>query len=235
MTPHDHESRWEYLYAAHARESRRRTLAPLLSFAGWLALALACVLGFTLLSDCGDVQADPEPEPVPAAESHPAESQRIPVDPEAFALAARFMVWQPLWRPRRAGELEVVAAAVMRACHAAPWPTPERCPDLLLALAFKESSLRSDAVGRRGEIGLVQLMPGAALAGETRADAADPERNLSLGLSWLRRAALLCRMAGHGGDEAALSVYAGLRCGPSRGAKLVLRWESELRGGGGGA
>lgn len=148
---------------------------------------------------------------------------------EAPALAARMRVWQPLWRPLRAGELEGVAASVARACRADPWPSPERCPDLLAALAFKESSWRADVVGRRGEVGLVQIMPGPAMAGETRERAADPDRNLALGLAWLRRLAFSCRLAGRGSDEAALSAYAGLRCGPSRGAALALRWARELR------
>lgn len=200
------------------------------SVAAGLGLALAAWL-LVQAEDCGNVP-NAAADPVPAEEPHPAASQGIPVDPEAFALAGRFAAWQPLWRERHPGELAEMASAVLRACRENPWPSAERCPDLLLALAFKESSLRANARGRRGEIGLVQLMPGAATAGETREAAADPDVNLRLGLTWLRRCAALCRMAGRDSVEAALSAYAGMRCGPSRGAALVLRWETALRAGG---
>ena len=230
-------------YARLCREVQARywwaTWAPVLRtvLAG---LGLAGALWLAALSgDCGDIRdagADPEPAapPVDHAALAFARGYADGIDAQAFALAARFEAWQPTWRERHPGELAEVTSAVLLVCRASPWPTAERCPDLLLALAFKESSLRANARGRRGEIGLVQLMPGVATAGETREAAADPETNLRLGLAYLRRCALLCRMADKPNVEAALSVYAGLRCGPSRGGALVLRWEAELREAGGG-
>lgn len=154
-------------------------------------------------------------------------------DAAAFALAARMQAWQPTWRERHPGELAEVATAIVAGCRVTPWPSAERCPDLLGALMFKESTWRVTALGRRGEIGLMQLLPGVATSGETRAAAADPVVNVRLGLTHLRRCAMLCTLAGHSTVEAAVSTYAGLRCRPSRGASLVMRWERELRAGGG--
>lgn len=151
-----------------------------------------------------------------------------PPDAESSALAARMRAWQPLWRPQRAGELEDVATAIVRACRADPWPSPERCPGLLAALAFRESSFRAGAVGRLGEVGLFQLR-GVATAGETREAAMDPTVNARLALAWLRRSAFSCRLAGRDSDEAALSMYGSGRCRVYRGATLLLRWERELR------
>lgn len=198
----------------------RAVLAGIALAAGmWLA---------SLTSDCGNVP-DAGADPVPVLETHPPPA---PVDGEAFALAARMRAWQPLWRARHAGELEEVTAAVVRACRAAPWPSPERCPDLLLALCFRESSLRADAVGALGEVGVAQLH-GPALAGETREAAMDLDTNLRLALAWLRRSAFHCHLAGRDSVEAAISMYGSGRCRSYRGARLLLRWEAALRSAGG--
>ena len=150
-------------------------------------------------------------------------------DAEAFALAARMAAFQPLWTPRREGELEAVAGVIVTACRRDPWPTPARCPDLLAALAFRESSWRTDAIGARGELGLFQLLPGVALAGETRADALDPEVNARLALAHLRRAQAMCALLGRGDVATALGMYGSGRCLAYRGSRLLERWESELQ------
>lgn len=214
MTHNEHDRAVARLYAA--AESRWRwhsVYLPLLRGLTWGLAVAACVWALSVAGDCGDVRGEPRP------------------DAEAFALVARLRAWQPTHRERHAGDLAAVAAAIVSACHADPWPDAARCPYLLASLTFRESSWQSKAIGRRGEMGLGQLH-GAALAGESRESAMDPDVNLRLTLAWLRRCSALCRLAEHGEDEAALSAYAGLRCRPSRGAAMVLRWERDLREGG---
>ena len=203
----EHKDAYERRCREVAWEWRMRTLGPLLHTAWILAVALACVLAFSA-SDCGNVEAEPAP------------------DASAFELAARMRAWQPTWAGN-AGELESVAQGIVAACRRDPWPSAERCPGLLAVLAFRESSWRPGAIGARGEVGLVQLH-GAALAGETREAAADPDANLRLGLAWLKRSAFMCRLAGRDTVEAALSMYGSGRCRVYRGASLLLRWEREI-------
>lgn len=154
-------------------------------------------------------------------------------DPEAFALQARMRAWRPTWAGSDA-ELAEVAVAVVQACRANPWPDPARCPDLMAVLVFRESSFRVGAIGARGEVGLAQLH-GLALAGESPAAALDPDVNLRLALAWLRRSAMMCRIAGDDSVEAALSAYGSGRCRVYRGARMLLRWEAEIRSVDGGA
>lgn len=233
MTRTDHED----AYARCCRDAEARwrwegLWLPMLRTLAW-GLALAALLWMAAAAgDCGDMaHADPEPLP----EAHPAASQRIPAAPdaEAFALASRLAAWQPTWRPVREGELEAVAVAIVTACRRDPWPTPERCPDLLGALAFRESSFRANAIGARGEVGLFQLLPGVALAGETRASALDPEVNARLALAHLRRSESLCTLAGRPGVSVALGMYGSGRCRAYRGSRLLERWEAEVRAAGG--
>lgn len=220
-------------YDRLCREVERRqwwaTWGPVVRSA-LLAMALAAGMwAAVLMGDCGDVAADPEPEPAP----HPSASQRTPAAPdaEAFALAARMRAWQPLRVERVPGELDAVAVAIVTACRADPWPTPERCPDLTAAIAFRESSWDVNAVGARGERGLMQLH-GIALAGEGREAAMDAAVNVRLGLAHLRRAQVMCRFVGRGDVSTALGAYGSGRCRSYRGSRLVERWEQELRAGG---
>jgi hypothetical protein len=213
MTPTEHRKRWDALSDEALRDYRRRKYAPLWQ-AVWWGAVFAAVLATTCLATgkgCGDVGAEPA------------------ATVDAAALAARFLRWQPTWRPRRPDEAMTVASAIVAGCRETPWPSADRCPWLTAALAMREASWHVDAIGRRGEVGLMQLH-GAALAGHTRDDAAEPETNVKLGLAWLRRCSALCGMAGHRDEASALSAYAGLRCRPSNGSRLVLAWEQDLWG-----
>ena len=228
------------LYDARLREVRFRfridravQVAIAVGPALLLVSLVVCVLALTgescerpVLADSGEGTHRSESAPSAAIVAAP----QAPLT-SAGELASRMQRWQPTWRERHAGELAEVAGAIVDGCARAPWPAPDRCVALTTALAFRESSFRVTAVGARGEIGLLQIM-GAALQGETRETAADPQRNVELGLRWLAASAEVCRIAGWSGrpdfEERVLSKYAGLSCVPSRGARLVLRWAGEL-------
>lgn len=230
MNRTEHRDSYDRLYREVRTAWFWATWGPVLRVVGW-GVVLAAGMWLAVLSgDCGDVQADPEP----VLEAHPAASQETPADPdpEAFALVARMRAWQPTWRETRPGELEAVASAIVTACRRDPWPDAARCPDLLGALTFRESSWRADAVGARREVGLAQLH-GAAMAGETRESAAEPATNLRLALAWLRHAQSMCRLAGKGDVSTALGMYGSGRCRTYRGSRLLERWEVALRDGGG--
>lgn len=222
------------LYAHRMRQWRtdeRIALARgIVPFALGLAVFLACM--WLAGQGCGDVHAEPTPAAVEEL-PHPSASQETPAAPdvEAFALAMRMRAWQPTWQERTPGELAAVASAIVTGCRRDPWPDRERCPDLLAALAFRESSWRVAAIGARGEAGLLQLH-GAALAGEGRRDALDPDVNVRLGLAWLREAERTCARAGWGRradfDARVLGAYGGSGCRATRGARMALRWADQI-------
>jgi hypothetical protein len=148
------------------------------------------------------------------------------------ALAAAAVAWQPT-RAADAPLLRVVAAAAIGACADLRDPLPDRgrCPSLILALAFRESSWRPDVVGRRGPLGLMQVH-GRATEGKARREVLDPETNVRLGARWLDRCAALCR-EDHARDapgfaERVLSAYTGLGCVRSRGARMTLAWTDRI-------
>jgi hypothetical protein len=61
-------------------------------------------------------------------------------------------------------------------------------PRLAVALAFRESSLRPDAVGTSGEIGLMQVMPATAKGmGFSVEDLRNPSKNIEIGLTYLKQ------------------------------------------------
>jgi hypothetical protein len=61
-------------------------------------------------------------------------------------------------------------------------------PLVVVSVIFAESSFRPEARGRRGEVGLFQVMPrGQAAAGRSERELADPEENLRVGIEGLRR------------------------------------------------
>jgi hypothetical protein len=160
-----------------------------------------------------------------AAHAHPGGEESRPA---SLARAAR--TWQPLWRGEESQLLEI-ATAIHEECGRNPWPDAERCPSLLMAIAFKESSWDPSAIGGRGEVGLMQIH-GRALAGVSPSDAAAIRTNLRLGLAWLNQSAERCRHAGwehrRDFDERVLGAYASGECSPSRGGRLALRWARQL-------
>lgn len=61
-------------------------------------------------------------------------------------------------------------------------------PRLAVALAFRESGLKPDAKGSKGEIGLMQVMPATAEGmGFSIEDLRNPSRNIDIGLTFLKQ------------------------------------------------
>lgn len=146
-------------------------------------------------------------------------------------LAERVLSWQPLHRRREAAVREIVRTT-QAVCSGSDLPD---CAPLMLALFHRESSLRADVVGARGEVGLGQLH-GVALYGHTaEAVTADVSLQVALAARWLAHAAERCRRSGWTSHvtERALSAYAGIGCVRSRAAARVLRHAAELREDGG--
>jgi hypothetical protein len=61
-------------------------------------------------------------------------------------------------------------------------------PRLAVALAYRESNLKPDAVGASGEIGLMQVMPATAKGmGFSLEELSNPSKNIEIGLSYLKQ------------------------------------------------
>jgi len=208
----DKEARRQREVARLYRERERRTVHALIVQVCLCAVAFAVIL-WLAGNGCGDVQAEP-------------------VDVVRAQQLAKAMVdWQPT-RARDADKLREYAGLFVRACGRmqAPLPNAERCPELLAAIAFRESSWRENAIGSRGEVGLMQLH-GLALHGQPPTRALDPVLNVRLGARWLDYAGRLCNQwrGKESHTERALSAYAGLGCVESRQARLALRYADEIR------
>jgi soluble lytic murein transglycosylase len=95
-------------------------------------------------------------------------------------------------------------------------------PFIVAAIIARESQFNQTAIGKRGELGLMQLLRGGAIpSGVYLSDAAlmHPRRNIHLGCAYLAKMICAC-----GGDvRAGLSRYNGGRCRNSRYAREVLR------------
>ena len=103
-------------------------------------------------------------------------------------------------------------------------------PALLVAVARNESNCNPSAVGKGGEVGLMQLRPGTRAAGNvSMARLSVPAVNISLGARHLAACLLLC-----GDLAAALGVYSGRRtCAQGRAsgyARRVLQFMAQAQG-----
>lgn len=105
----------------------------------------------------------------------------------AVCIAAITTLGGPTWEhPRRQADAErwsrviVESSFVDGRAHVNPL--------VVVCVIFAESSFRPEARGRRGEIGLFQVMPrGQAAAGRSERELADPEENIRAGIEGLRR------------------------------------------------
>lgn len=108
-------------------------------------------------------------------------------------------------------------------------------PELVAAVAAHESMFRRDAIGARGEQGLMQLKRGtvATRGYDHLSDAGlrQPRINIHLGARHLSRVRALC---GNTPPVAWLSVYSGRkRCAPSPYSRAILRLLAVAQGGSG--
>jgi len=87
-------------------------------------------------------------------------------------------------------------------------------PELVGAVAWRESDLRADRISRAGAIGEMQLMP--ATARDLQVDPADPEQNLRGGARYLKamlnryRGDLSLALAAYNAGPAAVDRYGGI-------------------------
>jgi len=95
---------------------------------------------------------------------------------------------------------------------AKPAPRPEPLlitPALIAAMIQVESSGNPRAIGRRGEIGLMQILPATGrMLGYSRQELFDPQKNVEAGTLYL--GAMLDQF---GNIETALAAY---NCGPAK-------------------
>lgn len=101
---------------------------------------------------------------------------------------------------------------------------------LLVAMARNESTCNPGAIGKGGEVGLMQLRPGTIAAGKVQLSRLDlPAVNVDLGARHLARCLRLC-----GDVPAALGVYSGRRtCAQGRAsgyARRVMGFYDEVTG-----
>lgn len=91
---------------------------------------------------------------------------------------------------------------------------------LLVAMARNESTCNPGAIGKGGEVGLMQLRPGTIAAGKVQLSRLDlPAVNVDLGARHLARCLRLC-----GDVPAALGVYSGRRtCAQGRASGYARR------------
>lgn len=100
---------------------------------------------------------------------------------------------------------------------------------LLVAMARNESTCNPGAIGKGGEVGLMQLRPGTIAAGKVQLSRLDlPAVNVDLGARHLARCLRLC-----GDVPAALGVYSGRRtCAQGRASGYARRvlgfWEQTM-------
>jgi soluble lytic murein transglycosylase-like protein len=103
------------------------------------------------------------------------------------------------------------------------WESARTGIDARVAVAVmrSESGCRPGALGRRGEVGLFQVKPGATVARfckDLRRRLWDPLANVECGMRVL---AAYRRRCG-GGPRRWLSLYSGRSCGPSRYGRVVM-------------
>lgn len=100
-------------------------------------------------------------------------------------------------------------------------------PLLVGAVILAESGFRRHAISPAGAIGWMQILPGGSASRGyeqlTPDQLAEPTINLTLGIKHLARCRLRC-----GSQQAGLSQYNGLVCGPSSYAATVLDWRDRL-------
>lgn len=143
--------------------------------------------------------------------------------------AVRWLREQPggRWQLHGRGEEGRIRELAWNADQAILGLEPSVTPELLLAVAYRESRWQADRTGRRGEIGLMQLHGIALGAFRRRPQLAwYPALNLRLGALHLARAIHGCL-----GDTGwGLHAYATGECGPPRVDKdtKVIAWAEEL-------
>lgn len=193
-------------------------------------ILIGCIIAFALVGMChADEHTGATVGIVPTGEP---ETSRVPPSPSTIPLADRARNWVRTrpdgpFRARARGFDEDVSTAVLAAqnAHASiasaggTFPSPE----LLLALAWRESRLRPGATGALGEVGLTQLHP-RWVSRQERARLADPEVNMLVAAKLLATALLMC-----GSEGRALRRFATGECArPGYPERTIMEWARQI-------
>lgn len=133
----------------------------------------------------------------------------------------------PLWNTdaERARAAEYAAIVVEEAGAV----QPEIDPMLLVAIIYRESSFRSEVRGKRGEVGLMQILPlGTLTRSMTRDDLTNVRTNIRVGVGHLVYWQNEC---GPGNTLEWVSAYNSGKCRANAYGKRVLRLYRSLRPG----
>jgi len=145
------------------------------------------------------------------------------------AVTAAILSLLPLWKSNEAHErADKYAEIIVEETQAVE---PEISPFLVTAIIFKESSFRSKVKGKRGEVGLMQIMPRGALTRTiiTKPNLADVRTNIRVGVGHLHYWQNKC---GSENIDVWLSAYNSGKCKKSNYAKRIRRLYCKIFPGG---
>jgi soluble lytic murein transglycosylase-like protein len=146
----------------------------------------------------------------------------------AAAVTAAILSLLPLWKSDNAQQrAEKYATIIVEETLAVQ---PEVDPFVVTAIIFRESSFRAKVEGKRGEVGLMQILPRGTLTRSiTKADLKDARPNIRVGVGHLRYWQEEC---GADDMEVWLSAYNSGRCKRNSYGRRVRRLYCRIKPGG---
>lgn len=144
------------------------------------------------------------------------------------AVTAAILSLMPLWKSDASHERAKDYATIIVEESQAVQPPID--PFLVAAIIFKESSFRAKIKGKRGEVGLMQVMPrGAVTRTITKERNLDVRANIRVGIGHLNYWQKEC---GRDDMDIWLSAYNAGRCKKTKYAKRVRRLYCRIKPGG---
>ncbi len=146
----------------------------------------------------------------------------------AAAVTAAILSLLPLWKTDNAQQrAEKYATIIVEEALAVQ---PEVDPFVVTAIIFRESSFRAKVEGKRGEVGLMQIMPRGTLTRSiTKADLTDARPNIRAGVGHLHYWQEEC---GADDMELWLSAYNSGKCKRNGYGRRVRRLYCRIKPGG---
>jgi soluble lytic murein transglycosylase-like protein len=150
------------------------------------------------------------------------------MDSLTATVAAAILSLLPLWKTDEAHlRAEEHARIITEESQAIQ---PEVDPFLVVAIVFRESSFRPRVKGKRGEVGLMQILPRGTLTRSiTKDDLTNVRANIRVGVGHLRYWRETC---GHGDMDLWLSAYNAGKCKRTGYGKRVRRLYCQIKPGG---
>jgi soluble lytic murein transglycosylase-like protein len=149
------------------------------------------------------------------------------------AVTAAILSLVPHWTSEKSKErAKTYAGIIVEECQAV---RPRIDPFLIVAIAFKESSFRAKIKGKRGEVGLMQILPKSALTrsitnGQTkRKKLLEVRSNIRVGIGHLHYWQQKC---GVEKMDVWISAYNSGKCRRSKYAKRIRRVYCRIKPGG---